>query len=115
MHIFSIAFQRQCGPLTVLRAEPNPEPTVIEVDPAIHVHKLLADSLRPRLSGSRAVKDQQDRNAFRLITTSRFGETGYPSIQSFITRGTGLNGKEDDGGDGSDEAVAVTQKKRKCQ
>ena len=114
MHILSIVFQRQCGPLTVLRTEPNPEPTGVEVDPAIHVHTLLADSLRLRLSGSRAVKDQQDRNAFRLATTSRFGETGYPSILSFTPRGTGLSGG-DDGGDDSREAVAVLQKKRKCR
>ena len=104
MHVFSIAFQRQCGPLTVLRAEPNPEPRAVEVDPA-------ADALRLRLSGSRAAKDQQDRNAFRLATTSRFGETGHPTIRFFMS---GEENGGDDGGDNSDEAGTVTQKKRKC-
>ena len=64
MHVFLIAFRRQCGPLSVFRAEPNPELTGVEVNPAAHAHTLLADALRLGLSGSRAAKDQQDRNAF---------------------------------------------------
>ena len=111
VHIFSIAFRRQCGPLIILRAEPDPEPRRVEVDPAAHAHTLLEDALRHRLSGSRAAKDQQDHNAFRIATTSRYGETGHPTFKIFLpTRGTDSSGGNN-GRDDSDEAATVIQKK----
>ena len=111
MHIFSIAFQRQCGPLIILRAEPDSEPRRVEVDPAAHAHTLLEDALRHHLSGSHAAKDQQDRNAFRIATTSRYGETGHPTFKIFLpTRGTDSSGGNN-GRDDSDEAATVIQKK----
>ena len=79
------------------------------MEPAEH-HALFADALL-RLSGNHAAKDQQDREAFRLATTSRFGEMGRRRVK-VPTRGTGLSGDGNDSDD-SDEAVTVIQKKRK--
>lgn len=92
----------------------NPDrsrPLRSDIEPADHA--LFADALL-RLSGNPA-KDQQDRGAFRLATTSRVGEMGhhrafYPFVS---TRGTELSGEGNSEGNDSDEEVTVIQKKRK--
>ena len=94
----------------------QPQISDIDIEPTEH-HALFADALL-RLSGNHTAKDQQDREAFRLATTSRLGEMGHHrAFQRLVpTRGTDLSGEgngEDNGSDDSDEKVTVVQKKRK--
>ena len=116
MHSFSIVSKDDTD---LDRSRPLRSQPQIDIE-STERRALYADALL-RLSG-----DQQDREAFRLATTSRFGEMGHTFQLLVPTRGTDLSGEgdgEDDGegngedngeGNDADEEVTVIQKKRKC-